>query len=229
MRISICIPTYEQQGKAKEYLTHSLDIISRQTFSDFEVIVCDDSRNRVVKKVCKSFEDRLDIKYFRNSKVLGASANLNKAISLSKGELVKVLFMDDFLFHRNALKSIHENFTGKWMVTACEHSHDGVTFNRPFYPKYNDDIHMGYNTISSPSVLTIKRKDCLLFDESLAWLMDCDYYKRCYKEFGLPTVLNEINAVNRISPYQTTSNLSMERKSAEVGIMKQKYDSNTTL
>ena len=42
------------------------------------------------------------------------------------------------------------------MVTASEHSQDGVNFYRPFYPNYNDQIHLGKNTISSPSVLTIK-------------------------------------------------------------------------
>ena len=94
------------------------------------------------------------------------------------------------------------------MITACEHTKDGSSFIRPFYPKYNRFIQFGYNTISSPSVLTIKNESPLFFDENLLWLVDCDYYKRCYDKFGKPKILNKINIVNRIGAHQITNTVA---------------------
>lgn len=223
MRISVCIPTYSQQGKSKEYLTHSFNILALQSFKDFEVCVSDDSDNDDVKNVCDSFKDKLNITYSKNEYALGISGNTNKAMSLAKGELIKVLFMDDYLFHSDALKDISEAFVGNWLVTASEHSRDGITHFRALYPRYNHMIHTGLNTISSPSVLTVRNDGHLDFDGTLIWLMDCEYYKRCYLKFGEPTVLNKVNVVNRISEYQTTSTLMDEVKRVEVNLMKQKY------
>lgn len=220
MKLSVCIPTYEQGGKSGEYLRHSLDILKLQTFKDFEIVVSDDSVDNVVENLCKEY----GVKYSKNAIPLGISANTNKAMSMAKGKLIKILFMDDFLYNEDSLQYIADNFKGDWMVTACEHSRDGKTFERKFFPRYNQSIHTGYNTISSPSVLTVKRDGCLYFDETLSWLMDCDYYKRCHKKFGHPTILNTVTVVNRISDNQATNMLSNERKEYEVNLMKEKYD-----
>ena len=118
--------------------------------------------------------------------------------------------MDDFLYSKNSLEKIVNNFdleNDNWMITACEHSKNGKSFFRPFYPKYNKYIYFGKNTISSPSVLTIKNESPLLFDEKLIWLMDVDYYKRCYNNFGSPKILNDINVVNRVGSHQVSNSI----------------------
>ena len=38
--------------------------------------------------------------------------------------------------------------------------------------------------------------------------MDVDYYKRCYKKFGNPRILNRINVVNRTSLSQTSNSIT---------------------
>ena len=66
------------------------------------------------------------------------------------------------------------------------------------YPKWTDDIHIGNNRISSPSVITIKNNNNkLYFNEDLIWLMDVEYYKRMHILYGEPIYLNNINVVNR--------------------------------
>lgn len=222
MRISVCIPAYGQMGKGKEYLKHNLDMLRKQSFKDFEVVITDDSEGDELEKLCKEYSD-LDIKYHRNERGLGISGNTNKAMSLAKGELIKIIFMDDYLFDEDSLKDVHLNFSGNWFVSASEHAKDDMICYRPFFPRYNHLIHTGLNTISSPSVLTIRNEGHLTFDEGLIWLMDCDYYKRCYEKFGPPTISNRIDVVNRISEYQTTSTLSEEIKRQEVMLLKQKY------
>lgn len=201
-------------GVGDVFLTFSLDILARQTFTDFDVVVSDYSQSDLIKKVCDAYADRLDIRYHKNTDPTGGmSANTNNAIKQATGRILKILFQDDFLYDERALDIIANNFDldrDHWLVTACEHSRDGVTFFRPFYPKYNADMIHGRNTISSPSVLAIKNDQPLLFDPKLKWLMDCDYYFRCYNQFGKPKIVNQITVVNRIGEHQITNTEATE-------------------
>ncbi len=210
--ISVCIPTYEMRGKGDLFLKQSFDILSQQKFKDFDVIVSDHSKNNIIKDLCEAYKNKLDIHYYRNTENLGnSSANINNAIKKATGKFIKILFQDDFLCGDNSLEDIVNNFDlekDRWLITACEHSNDGINFYRPFYPKYNNKIHLGNNTISSPSVLTIKNEQPLLFDENLVWLMDCDYYKRCCDKFGGPKILNTINVVNRTGAHQVSNTVA---------------------
>lgn len=200
------------RGKGDVFLKQSFDILTRQTFKDFDVVVSDHSKNNIIKNLCATYKNKLDIKYFRNSEHIGnSSANINNAIKKATGKLIKILFQDDFFYGDNSLEDIANNFDlekDRWLITACEYSGDGINFYRPFYPKYNKKIHLGNNTISSPSVLTIKNEQPLLFDENLLWLMDCDYYKRCYDKFGDLKILNTINVVNRTGNHQVSNTIA---------------------
>ena len=117
-----------------------------------------------ILNLTNKYNNLLNIKYFKNDKI-GMSKNTNFAIEKCCGSFIKILYQDDFLYSRHSLSDIAKETANDfdWLVTACEHSNDGETFYRSFYPKYNDDIHLGNNTISSPSVLTIKNSDDKLF------------------------------------------------------------------
>ena len=204
--ISVCIPTYDMRGLGHVFLKHSLDILAKQTFKDFDVVISDYSKTDLIQNLCSQYRTLLDIHYHKNIDPTGGmSANTNNAIRCATGKLIKILFQDDFLYNDKSLEETVKNFNldkDSWLVTASEHSKDGTTFFLPFYPKYNNKIHLGNNTISSPSVLTIKNDNPLLFDVRLKWLMDCDYYKRCYEKFGAPKIIQTITAVNRIGDHQ---------------------------
>ena len=58
-------------------------------------------------------------------------------------------------------------------------------------PRLNDRMHLGRNTVSSPSVLAIRRTCRERFDESLQWLMDVEYYHRLHVAHGDPVILPE--------------------------------------
>jgi hypothetical protein len=217
--ISVCIPTYEMHGLGHDFLKHSFDILYQQTFKDFNVIISDHSKNDLIKNLCTIYSEKLNIHYYKNTEHVGnSSANINNAIKHATGKLIKILFQDDFLYNKDSLEVIAKNFDiekDTWLVTACEHSVDGITFTRQFYPKYHDKIYLGNNTISSPSVLTIKNSNPLLFAEELIWLMDCEYYKRCFDKFGLPKIVNTITVVNRLGKHQisnTTATVELKQK-----------------
>ena len=229
MRISICIPCYEMHGNGGDFLSFSLDKIREQTHKDYEVVVSDHSESDLIKNVCTHYESLgIDLKYIRNIENRGnSSANINNAISNSTGEIIKVLFQDDFLFHKRSLSHINKIFSLaniSWLVTASCHSLDGKNFERDYYPKYTDDIMEGNNLISSPSVLSFKRSDKqILFDEKLVWLMDCDIYKRLYMKHGEPFYLNVINVVNRTWGGQFNNHIPLQRKMWEIWYGEQKY------
>lgn len=83
-------------------------------------------------------------------------------------------------------------------------------------PHYHDRIYAGVNTISCPTVLTIKNEDPILFDESLNWLVDVEYYKRLYDKNGLPVVVENICAVNRNAEIRTTNMITQSQKEEEI-------------
>jgi hypothetical protein len=229
---SIAIPTYEMGGYGNKFLEHSFIELNNQTFKNFEIIVSDHSKNNDIKELCDEWSNKLSIRYFKNSyKVGGSSPNINNAIKNSKGEWIKILFQDDFLYKNDSLcelkKHIDNNKDKFWFASGCEHSNDGINMYRPFYPTWTNDIHLGNNRISSPSVITIKNDDNkIYFDEDLIWLMDVEYYKRMYEKYGEPSYFNVINVVNRTWGNSVSNTISNEIKNGEVELIKKKYGSN---
>lgn len=222
--ISICIPTYEMNGKGVEYLEYSFNILYHQTYKDFEIVISDHSINNDIKDLCKQWSQVLNINYFQNEYKRGiSSANINNAISNAKGDIIKILFQDDFLYDEYSLEKQLEYFKGTWLVTACCH-YNGEEVYKPFYPYYHNEIQYGRNTISSPSVLMFKNKDMIKFDENLIWLMDVDYYKRLYDKFGDPTICNYISIINREHENQISNTLATkEIQEQELNYIIQKY------
>ncbi len=210
------------QGEARKVLTRSFDILKKQTFKDFEVVISDNSDNDIVKNLCASPEyQSLKINYFKNPRK-GLAQNTNAAIWGAKGEIIKILYMDDYLASEDSIQQIVNNFRGYWLVTGCEHD-DGMKRYNPHYPRYNKKIYQGKNTIGSPSVLAIKNENPLLFDENMTWLLDCDYYQRMYGKYGEPTILNEINVIIGTGEHQVTNILSNSAKRKEYYYMAKKY------
>lgn len=211
--ISIAIPTYEMHGKGAEFLNFALNGIYHQTYKNIEVVVSDHCLNDEIKNVCDSWFSRgLSINYLKNIEARGSSsANINNALQASTGKYVKILFQDDFLYCADAIKKTVSAFkkepNKKWLVSACDHSNDGIHLYRPFFPRYHNQIHLGNNTISSPSVLTLLNEDLIYFDSNLIWLMDVEYYKRLYDKYENPIILNEITVVNRTWEMQVSNSL----------------------
>jgi len=213
------------KGKGLEYLEYSFQMLYKQTFKDFEVIISDHSITDSIENLCKKWQEFLNIVYVRNKNNRGSSSsNINNAIKNATGEIIKILFQDDFLYDEESLYKQIKNFNGGWLVTSCCH-YKNNQFYKNFYPTYNNNIHYGDNTISSPSVLMFENKEVLEFDENLIWFMDVDYYKRLYNKFGLPYICNDITVVNREHEYQVTKIIiTNEIINKELNYIKQKYE-----
>ena len=218
---TIGIPTYEMSGKGVLFLGELLDTINEQIFRDFEVIISDHSIDNEIEKFIQSSNFTFRINYFENQIMRGnPSSNINKIIEESKGEYIKFIFQDDLLNGSSSLdilaKKINEHEGSEWFVSGCLHLKNGNLIN-PMVPYFNKNIHLGINTISSPSVLTIRNSVNLLkFNETYVWLLDCIYYKDCFSNFGKPVVINSPLVINRLSKNQLTNKLKESKKLIEI-------------
>jgi glycosyltransferase involved in cell wall biosynthesis len=207
--ISICIPAYEMGGQGDEYLYQSFKQIAAQTYRDFEVVVSDHSLDTRVQNCCKR-ETRFPVRYYHNPDNRGSSsANINNAMRHAEGDIIKVLFQDDYLYHMDVLGTIaREMGDADWLVTACMNSdvHGPVCFTRP---------HPAINTIGCPSVLAVKNEGHLEFDKNLKWLMDCEYYRRCWDTFGAPKIFPIIGVAIGHGDHQVTGGISRLQKVRE--------------
>ena len=216
-------------GKGHIFLQESLEKLLKQTFKDFEVVISDFSQDTVIKELCKTYDAKLELHYFKNTNpIVGMSTNTNNAFEHARGKIIKLIFQDDFLYSDTSLAEIVENFDlekDHWLVTACEHTEDGTTFIRPFYPTYNKLVVVGNNTIGAPSVMAIKNEGHLLFDPNLRWLTDCDYYYRCYNQFGLPKIVSTITTVIRTGDHQiTNTEATTALRQKELDYVVEKFD-----
>src|SRR3990167_10562475 len=161
-RISVIVPAYNMEN-GKFFLQRNLDSILRQTFRDFEIVVTDDSENSEIKLwIDEIFTKYIDyspsitnIRYYQNSGRKGMANNTNFAIDQAKGELIKILFQDDYFYDERSLWDIVHHFTRftMWMVTPCLHDNGQGLFNE-HHPYYSESE----NTIGSPSALTFRRE-----------------------------------------------------------------------
>lgn len=192
-QISVCVPIHDMPN-GDFFLSRLVNSLMGQTFRDFEVIFTKEGK---------------------------MAPNTNAAIKKARGRIVKVLYMDDYLTHENSLKDIADNFKGGWLVTGCVHDMGNGVMISPHIPTFTpDDLD---NFIGSPSVLAFENDNPLLFDEEMTWLLDHDLYKRLYKRYGMPTVLNDPNVTIGIGAHQVTHILSNEVKLKERDYLNKKH------
>jgi glycosyltransferase involved in cell wall biosynthesis len=228
MKISIAIPCYEMNNKGSDFLNFSLENIFKQTYKNIEVVVSDHSIDNNIENLVNNWKNKLNIKYIKNLYCRGSSsANLNIAMKNCTGEIIKILFQDDFLLNKESIKNTVDGFNkeGSWLVSSCLHTSDGTILYRRINPVYHDEIHLGNNTMSSPSILAVRNNNIQKFDEKLVWLMDVEYYKRLYVNFGPPIILNIVTVVNRMWNGQVSKTMvNAKLINKEVRYVRRKYD-----
>lgn len=99
MKVSICIPAY----KHIDFLRRCLNSILEQRFTDYEVVITDDSPDDSLQKLVEEYSDER-IKYFKNKKALGSPLNWNEGIKKANGEYIKILHHDDWFSSPDSLE-----------------------------------------------------------------------------------------------------------------------------
>lgn len=234
--VSIVIPTYEMKGKGVFFLERCLDSIKKQVGvakKSIEVVISDQSKNQAIEQYCQTLAINFpfEIKYHRTTTKKGIAAhNLNIGILHSQGRYIKILFQDDLLIQNHyleTLKKIIQQKSPDCILTAAAHTGNGIDFYDVIIPSDNSYFLFGNNTVSSPSVLTVKKSvfENLLFDEALKLLFDCDFYYRLFSRHLRTEVCESILIANGIWDGQTQFAISRAQFTQEVRYLNWKYSS----
>lgn len=183
----MCVPVHDMENGGY-FLKRLTDSLAKQTFQDFELIVTEQGT---------------------------MPENSNRAIKRAKGDIIKMLYMDDFLYSRLALQNLSDTFKGGWIASGCIHTQDGENFFNPHRAVYGPRMRQGENTIGSPSVVAFANDNPLLFDENLSWLLDCELYSRLDQRYGNPTIIETFDIAIGVGMHQQTHIMTDEQKQKE--------------
>jgi glycosyltransferase involved in cell wall biosynthesis len=91
--ISICIPTFNGASTIHETISSVL----AQTFTDFELVICDDASSDSTIEILSQFSDPR-LKVYRFEKAPSVADNWNRAMNLCLGQYIKIMGQDDLLY-----------------------------------------------------------------------------------------------------------------------------------
>ncbi len=88
-KVSICIPTFNRI----DLLPVAIDSVLKQTYQDFELIVCDDGSSDGTADLMSEYQDNR-IKYIRHDQNIGKSNNMRSGFDAATGDYF-IKFDDD--------------------------------------------------------------------------------------------------------------------------------------
>jgi glycosyltransferase involved in cell wall biosynthesis len=188
-KVSICIPAYNQT----KYLKRVLDSVFEQTFTDFELIVSDDSTTTEVKQLIDTYKSQaLTILYHHHSAALGSPENWNFAIRQAKGAYIKIMHHDDWFTTPTSLvkfvELLEKNDTDFAFSGAIVNNENGTIYNhkintQQFLTIKNNPVSLfPANLIGAPSAVIFKNKFNIQFDTKLKWIVDVEFYYRLLQQ-----------------------------------------------
>ena len=121
-RLSIGLPVFNGEN----YLAAALDSLLKQTFGEFELILCDNASTDRTPEICRVFaaNDRR-IRYHRNDENIGAAGNYNLALSMARSEYFKWAAHDD-VCHPGFLQACIEVLDHHPGVVLCHSRSEGI-------------------------------------------------------------------------------------------------------
>lgn len=160
VKYSIIIPTYNRS----KLLDICLNSLTKQTYSNFEVIVCDDGSSDSTSEVVSKYEDLLMIKYVRTENWGGPARPRNNGITNAEGDWLCFLDSDD-LWSDNKLEIIDKYLNND--IDLIYHKmglfHNNLykgskltLYSRALKENYFKDLLLNGNVINNSSVVVRK-------------------------------------------------------------------------
>ncbi|WP_194853163.1 glycosyltransferase family 2 protein [Nocardia sp. SYP-A9097] len=187
--ISIIIPTYNRPGP----LHRALRSLTRQEYTDFEVIVVDDGGDQPARLVVDSWRTTLPIRLIENDHH-GVSRARNTGLAAASGEFIAFLDDDDLVFprHLRAAHTVLDRGTAdavygsalvssRWIETTPRHSR---WLPRKDY-EFDSRFLLCANYIHTGALMCRNFTDTpTRFTESMSHCEDWDLWLRLHRNLG---------------------------------------------
>ena len=148
--ISICIPTYQRPDLLRQTIASGL----AQTYSDIEIIVCDDSKDDASEQMVKGLNKPEKIRYYRNQPSLGQARNVNRLFDLARGDRL-VLLHDDDLLLPDAVQAMSDCWGDRPDLVACFGKQSMINMAGEVLQTRSQDLNQGcYRTDSYEGLQT---------------------------------------------------------------------------
>jgi glycosyltransferase involved in cell wall biosynthesis len=182
--ISICIPAYKRITDLKILL----DSIGNQTFTDYEVIITDDSPDETVKNFCDTYPHTFKLAYYKNTPQLGTPENWNEGIRKATGVWVKLMHDDDYFSANDSLsmfaaaieKDTHAQvfYSAFIFEDAANSTKKIINCNRfdRFFLSLSPYHMLRRNYFGNPSCIMVKKDVPFLYDNRFKYIVDFAYY-----------------------------------------------------
>lgn len=158
--VSIIIPTYFRNDELEKALKSSV----RQTHSNLEIIVVDDSGEAHARQICGKF----DVTYIAKEENEGMMSAWNDGLEHANGDYIQILDDDDRLFSKKIEKQL--DLLTKDVSTGVAHCGMRWDFGIDEFPK----PEMSGNVLSE--VLTLDTSPCV----TSTLLIECDVISDIY-------------------------------------------------
>ena len=198
--ISICIPAY----KHVDYLKRLLDSISTQSYTDFEIVITDDSPDDSVEMLLQNYFSNTEIRYYKNQQPLGTPENWNEAIRKANGKWIKIMHNDDWFASDDALQVFFEavqkypnndflfsafqnveTSSGKKEVVKLSSSDKSFLKSNPYH--LLKKVYIG-----NPSCTLVRKSLDIFYDKRYKFIVDFEYYIRLIQQTGMPVYIDEV-------------------------------------
>jgi glycosyltransferase involved in cell wall biosynthesis len=226
MRFSVCVPVFDPTQKYLAQISQLLNSIKSQTMKPDEVVMTANHDLAYLDDLQEMTKGDFKL-VFKINESNGSAENTNHAISLSKGEFVKIMHQDDFFVNNNALnltyRSLHKS-KKVWRVSGFDHLVESTSLvSKESKPKITWRLINGVNKIGAPSVSAFKRSAFIPFDEEMKYMFDCDWYLKMLHNWGKPLVSKNVEVRIRIHDGQA-SNWAVNLLQQEIVLTKQNHN-----
>ncbi len=215
-KVSICIPAY----KHIDFLKRALDSCFIQEFTDFEVVITDDSPNWDVGDFILAYGHNDKIKYYKNDVSLGTPTNWNASIKKAEGLYIKILHHDDWFFDQYSLGCFVDLLDNNpsaavgflTSVKCCfEKNETEIIYPNKSWLEFlnSNPYNLLYgNAIGSPSASIFRNyPEFQYFDQKLKWFVDVEAYANLISTKGNCVAGSEKGIYIGISKRQITNDL----------------------
>ena len=182
-KVSVLIPTYNYA----HFLDETIESVLQQTFTDFEIIICDNNSVDSTDEVVSKYLTDKRIRYYKNATNIGLAGNWNKCLELANGTYIKYLCADD-RFHPELLAkfvAVMDAYPTVALVTCYRKGFGSISnlFQLPVknFHTGKDIIKLTLNTygwLGEPSAVMFRgeNKNIAAFSNKYKWLTDWEMW-----------------------------------------------------